>query len=40
MALVIVFLVHTFAMFNMWKLVRINQIARRITDTRNADCSN
>lgn len=33
MALVIVSLVHTVAMFNMWKVVRINQIARQITDT-------
>lgn len=40
MALVIVSLVHTVAMFNMWKLVRINQIARQITDTWNVSCSN
>lgn len=31
MSLAIVSLVHTVAMFNMWKLVRINQIARKIT---------
>lgn len=30
---IIVSLVHTVAMFNMWKLVRINQIARKITHT-------
>lgn len=39
MALVIVSLVHTVAMFNMWRLVRINQIARQITDTWNVGCS-
>lgn len=40
MALVIVSLVHTITVFNMWKPVRINQIARQITDTWNASWSN
>lgn len=30
---ILVSLVHAVAMFNMWKLVRINQVSRKITHT-------